>query len=171
MSGVPCPLDSAPVVGNGVEVNAITLARAFGRGETFWLGDVSVLHSLSFDGRSVWIGVQFGRIRAGRLQANAIDGHITATYLLKAGTSMGSEVAAAMQKTLAAIKRNQGGGDFFLRGQAHVNEEYAVADDAFIDILVASPLHQTMFRVLHAGVSQLPRSAWMQKQAHPLYPS
>ncbi len=122
LAAAACPLAEVPPV---AEVSAIELAGSFGRRETFWLGQASVRHNLSYDRTFAWVAVQFGSIRGGALQAVGVDAHITMTYLKKSGTLEGAEVAAAMEACLQKIQKAQGGGEWFLKGAGAFNEEFA----------------------------------------------
>ena len=59
-----------------------------------------------------------------------------------------------MRAELAQLGRKK--GEWFLGGRALVHEEFATDLYAWMDVLVWSPLHQALHRVLKAGLEKLP---------------
>ena len=81
------------------------------------------------------------------------------TYLSRQAVDARAEVVQRMVDYAGRLPRDA------FRGAALCNTQYAAADYAWVDLLVASPLHQLCFRILHAGVEKLPNGCWSQKQA------
>ena len=74
-----------------------------------------------------------------------------------------------MSAAVRQMARKKGGLSPLLLEGAGVASEYSTDMYGWMDILVHTRLHQTMFRLLHAGLNRLPQGAALPKQAHPSF--
>ncbi len=126
--------------------SAYTLARELGNRLPFMLGDVSTRHCTSYDGKFVWIALQFGRVTRGSAVwvTPNMDGHITLLYATTKVLASTLEARVAQLRERVARLRTDA---LVAAGLFHA--ELAQPDYAWIDLLATCRMHATLHSLAH----------------------